>query len=260
MCTTCGCGSDEHDMKLLVPNKLTQKISPELLKPVGSHVHLEHSHGNSDKIIAIEKDILAKNNSEAERNSNYFNSLKVKAFNIISSPGSGKTTLLEKTILALGGNNIFVIEGDQQTTNDAERIKSAGAPAVQINTGTGCHLDAAMVYNAAKQLKLTKNAILFIENIGNLVCPSLFELGETYRIVLISVTEGDDKPLKYPTAFANADICVINKTDLLPYVDFSVEKVKTNALKINPNIRFFEVSAKTGDGMNQWLALLNEPS
>jgi hydrogenase nickel incorporation protein HypB len=164
---------------------------------------------------------------------------------------------LEKTIVALKGKqNIFVIEGDQQTMNDANRIDAAGAPVVQVNTGNGCHLDAEMVYKAVKKLDIKSEGILMIENVGNLVCPSLFDLGETKRVVIISTTEGDDKPIKYPTMFETSDICIINKTDLLPYVDFDVEKAKDYARRVNPNLSFFELSVKTGEGMEAWLKFL----
>ena len=170
---------------------------------------------------------------------------------------SGKTTLLEKTIIALEGKKpVAVIEGDQQTLNDAERIHRTGAPVVQVNTGNGCHLDADMVRQALDQLQLKEESFLFIENVGNLVCPSLFELGEKNRIVIISVTEGEDKPLKYPTMFEHAHTCIINKTDLLPYVDFDTELVKKYALSVNPHLHIMELSAQTGEGMEQWIEWL----
>ena len=172
---------------------------------------------------------------------------------MVSSPGSGKTTLLEKTIQNLRKElQFFVIEGDQQTMNDANRIHATGAPVIQINTGNGCHLDADMINKAIKKLDVADNSVLVIENVGNLVCPSLFDLGEAYRIVIISVTEGDDKPIKYPTMFHTSDICIINKIDLLPYVDFNIEKAKEYALKVNHQLQFFELSAKSEEGMDKW--------
>ncbi|MCK5838451.1 MAG: hydrogenase nickel incorporation protein HypB, partial [Bacteroidales bacterium] len=178
----------------------------------------DHSHG---KELQVEIDILQKNNLLAERNRGFFEAKNIFTLNLVSSPGSGKTSLLEKTIHELGKElSFFIIEGDQQTMNDANRIQKAGAPVVQINTGNGCHLDAEMINNAMKKLDVTDRAVLFIENVGNLVCPAMFDLGESTRIVIISVTEGDDKPIKYPTMFQSSDICIINKTDLLPYVDF----------------------------------------
>ena len=178
---------------------------------------------------------------------------------LVSSPGSGKTTLLEKTITDLGKEvNFSIIEGDQQTLNDAERIKATGAPVVQVNTGSGCHLDASMVNRAMNELELEENSVLVIENVGNLVCPSMFDLGEGHRVVVISVTEGDDKPIKYPDMFRTSDICIINKTDLLPYVDFDVEKAKEYAMRVNHHLKFFELSAKTGEGTDDWYAWLKQ--
>ena len=205
----------------------------------------------------MEEDILGKNKLLASRNRGYFEAKGVVTLNLMSSPGSGKTSILEKTIRALDGvRPVAVIEGDQQTMNDAERIQKTGAPVVQVNTGNGCHLDADMIRLALDQLELQQESILFIENVGNLVCPSLFELGEKNRIVIISVTEGEDKPLKYPTMFEHADTCIINKTDLLPHVDFDVELVKKYALSVNPHLRIMELSARTGEGMEAWIAWL----
>ncbi len=211
----------------------------------------------------MEQDILAHNNLLAERNRGYFEAKNITALNMVSSPGAGKTTLLEKTITALKDHiPFFVIEGDQQTMNDAERIDATGVPVVQINTGSGCHLDAVMINSAVKQLSPDPDSLLLIENVGNLVCPALFDLGEAKRVVVISVTEGDDKPIKYPTIFRNADLCIINKTDLLPYVQFDVEKTKEYARRIQPQIEFIETSATKGDGMEawfDWLELLCKP-
>ncbi len=198
-------------------------------------------------------DILSENNRLAERNRGYFEGKQVLTLNMVSSPGSGKTTILEKTIRQLiSAHKIFVIEGDQQTTRDAERIEKSGAPAIQINTGSGCHLDAKMIHNALKKMEVENDAILFIENVGNLVCPAMFDLGEQKRVVVISVTEGDDKPMKYPYMFQSSNLCIINKTDLLPYVDFSVESAIKYARELNPNLEFILMSAKTGDGMQGW--------
>jgi hydrogenase nickel incorporation protein HypB len=168
--------------------------------------------------------------------------------------------LLERTIEGLkGSRTLSVIEGDQQTMNDAERIHRTGVPVIQVNTGNGCHLDAEMIHLAVRKLDPPEESILFIENVGNLVCPSLFELGEKSRIVIISVTEGEDKPLKYPTMFQHAQVCIINKTDLLPYVDFNVEKAREYALTVNSKLKFFELSAKTGEGMEEWIQwILNQ--
>ncbi|MEX0845070.1 MAG: hydrogenase nickel incorporation protein HypB [Balneolaceae bacterium] len=220
-----------------------------------SHDH-DHSHPRE---IQLEQDILSRNNLLAERNRGFFEAMNVSAFNFLSSPGAGKTTLLEKTINALKNDiDFFVIEGDQQSMNDAERIETTGVPVIQINTGSGCHLEANMVNQAVKKLELRPNSMLFIENVGNLVCPALFDLGEAHRVVIFSVTEGDDKPVKYPTIFQKADICIINKTDLLPYVQFDVEKAKDFARRINPRLQFFETSATTGDGMDRWQEWLQD--
>jgi hydrogenase nickel incorporation protein HypB len=204
-------------------------------------------------VVDIEKDILYQNNLLAERNRGYFEAKNILALNLVSSPGSGKTSLLEKTLIDQKGQfDFFVIEGDQQTTNDADRIHATGTKVVQINTGKGCHLDAHMVLHAVQGMKLTDNAILFIENVGNLVCPAMFDLGEKERIVIMSVTEGEDKPLKYPDMFHSSTACIINKTDLLPYVPFNLEKAKENALKINHNLKIIEVSCTSGEGLADW--------
>ena len=216
------------------------------------HQHAEHNHSHRKELV-VEQDILSKNNLLAERNRGFFLAKNILALNLVSSPGSGKTSLLEKTIKELGKEiKFFVIEGDQQTMNDANRIHAAGAPVVQINTGNGCHLDSDMVNKAVRELNVESNSVLMIENVGNLVCPSLFDLGEAHRVVIISTTEGDDKPLKYPTMFQSSDICIINKTDLLPYVDFDVEKAKQYAMQVNHHLKFFELSVKTGEGMDIW--------
>lgn len=224
------------------------------------HGHHHHDHDHGSRQIEIEADALQQNNMAAQRNRGYFEGKGLLTLNLVSSPGSGKTSLLEKTIKSLKDKtSIFVIEGDQQTMNDANRINDAGAPVVQINTGNGCHLDADMVNKAVKRLEIKDAGILMIENVGNLVCPSLFDLGEAKRVVVISTTEGDDKPLKYPTMFESSDICVINKTDLLPYVDFDMEKVREYALRVNPDLKFFELSVKTEEGMQPWIDwLMNE--
>jgi hydrogenase nickel incorporation protein HypB len=222
------------------------------------HFHEDHPHQHDHPIeIRIEQDILGKNNLLAERNRGYFQAKKILALNLVSSPGSGKTTLLERTIKEIGKRiRTSVIEGDQQTMLDAERIQLAGAPVVQINTGNGCHLDADMVNKAVNKLMPAENSLLFIENVGNLVCPALFDLGENQRIVIISVTEGEDKPLKYPAMFRTSSLCIINKTDLLPFVDFRTETFKTYARQVSPHIRFMELSTKSGQGMQEWYSWL----
>ena len=223
-----------------------------------NHHHDDHSHSHG-KEIEVEQDILGKNNLLAERNRGYFEAKNILALNLVSSPGSGKTSLLERTIKDLGKEiKFYVIEGDQQTMNDANRIDQAGAPVVQVNTGNGCHLDSDMINKAVKELNIQDNSVLVIENVGNLVCPSLFDLGEAARVVIISTTEGEDKPIKYPTMFETSDICIINKTDLLPYVDFDMEKCKEYAMQVNHHLTFFELSVKTGEGMNNWYEWLNK--
>jgi hydrogenase nickel incorporation protein HypB len=203
--------------------------------------------------VEIEQDVLSKNNLLAERNRGYFEARSILALNLVSSPGSGKTSLLERTIREAGNElSFYIIEGDQQTMNDANRIAKTGAPVVQVNTGEGCHLDSDMVNKAVKKLEVADRAVLMIENVGNLVCPALFDLGESSRVVIISTTEGEDKPLKYPYMFRSSQLCIINKTDLLPYLEFDIQKVREYALQINPDLEFIELSVKSGDGMDKW--------
>jgi hydrogenase nickel incorporation protein HypB len=206
-------------------------------------------------MVKIEQDILSKNDAYARDNRRAFAAGRVFTLNIVSSPGSGKTSLLVKTIEALSSRlPVAVIEGDQQTSNDAERIRAAGAPAIQINTGKGCHLDAHMVGHALETLKPARGSALFIENVGNLVCPAAFDLGEARRVVVLSTTEGEDKPVKYPDMFATADLMLLNKADLLPHLDFDVGLCLANALRINPNLQTLVVSAKTGEGVAAFAA------
>lgn len=238
MCDTCGCGSDHDGFTM-------HKVSED---HTHSHEH-DHEHGEA-KVLSVETDILGKNNLLAERNRGYFEAKNIKVFNLVSSPGSGKTTLLEKLIAQLQNTHkVYVIEGDQQTTNDAKRIEEAGAEALQINTGNGCHLDAHMINHAVKSMDPKSNSILFIENVGNLVCPALFDLGEQRRIVIASTTEGEDKPLKYPNMFQTSAVCILNKIDLLPYLDFKKDDFLANLEKVHPGIDHLEVSAKTDEGI-----------
>jgi len=207
--------------------------------------------------VRIERDILDKNNDHAAQNRARFMQTGTFALNFVSSPGSGKTSLLVRAIGDLRERfPVAVIEGDQQTSNDAERIRAAGAPAVQINTGKGCHLDAHMVAHGLEKLKLERGGLLFIENVGNLVCPAAFDLGEAHKVVVLSVTEGQDKPLKYPEMFAASDLMLLNKADLLPHVDFDVTGCVANALKINPDLQTLLVSARTGEGLPAFYAWL----
>lgn len=204
-------------------------------------------------MVQIEQDILSKNNQYAAANRNYFQQHGILSLNLVSSPGSGKTTLLTRTIGDLQAEYaISVIEGDQQTANDAERIRATGAKALQINTGKGCHLDGHMVGHALETLKPDQGSLLFIENVGNLVCPAAFDLGEAHKVAILSVTEGEDKPIKYPDMFHAADLMLLNKIDLLPYLDFDVQRCIEYAQRINPKIKVLQLSATTGEGMQNW--------
>ncbi len=210
---------------------------------------------SQERIVRIERDILSKNDAYARDNRRFLAERGVFALNFVSSPGSGKTCLLVRVIEALKKRMpVTVIEGDQQTSNDAERIRATGAPAVQINTGKGCHLDAYMVGHALETLAPPPGSALFIENVGNLVCPAAFDLGEAHKVVVLSVTEGEDKPLKYPDMFAAADLLLLNKSDLLPHLDFDVGACLANALRVNPRLQTLIVSAKTGDGLAAFVA------
>ena len=209
------------------------------------------------RIIQVERDILSKNDGFAAENRAFFAASGIFALNMVSSPGSGKTSLLVRTITDLKESlKISVIEGDQQTANDAVRIRETGARAIQINTGKGCHLDAHMVGHAAQSLAPERNSVLFIENVGNLVCPAAFDLGEAHKVVVLSVTEGEDKPLKYPDMFAASDLMLLNKADLLPHLDFDVALCLANALRVNPKLQTLLVSARTGQGMGAFYAWL----
>ena len=234
-----------------------------------SHVH-DHGHDHlhahtvadadangmtSPRMIQVERDILAKNDAIAQRNRSWLAQHGIFAVNLVSSPGSGKTTLLVKTIEQLAGRlPVAVIEGDQQTTFDADRIRATGAPAIQINTGKGCHLDAAMVETALERLAPSEDSVLMIENVGNLVCPAGFDLGEAHKVVVLSVTEGEDKPLKYPDMFHAASLMLLNKVDLLPYLCFDTQRCIADARRVNPAIEVLQVSATTGQGLDEWLA------
>jgi hydrogenase nickel incorporation protein HypB len=220
----------------------------------------DHHHDGEKTVLSVEQDILSRNDLLAERNRGYFEAKKIWTLNLMSSPGSGKTSLLEETIRRLKGRlPIYVIEGDQQTSNDAERIEALSVPAFQVNTGTGCHLEAGMVNHAVKHLNPVEGALLFIENVGNLVCPAMFDLGEASKVVVVSATEGEDKPLKYPHIFHRADVCIINKTDLLPYLSgFDIAALRANVEKVNHHMRIFELSALKGDGMEEWCGWLLE--
>ena len=228
MCGTCGCGEGQ------------------------TTIDGKHHHG-PPREIAMERDIMAKNDSYAQGNRQRFADAGILALNLVSSPGAGKTALLVKTLEMLAATPCAVIEGDQQTSNDADRIRATGVPAVQINTGKGCHLDAHMIGHAVDDLNPQPGSLLFVENVGNLVCPAGFDLGEAHKVVVLSVTEGEDKPLKYPDMFAAADLALINKADLLPHLDTDLDLIIANARRINPALDIITVSAKTGAGMGDWL-------
>jgi hydrogenase nickel incorporation protein HypB len=272
MCTVCGCGQPDHDHDEAHEHEHQHEHEH-------NHVHPhEHAHGHDhahphthdygagsagvavpglseERIVSIERDILGKNNALAAANRAFLAERGVFALNLVSSPGSGKTSLLVRTITALAPRHaIAAIEGDQQTANDAERVRATGVRAVQVNTGKGCHLDAHMVGHALGDLDLATGSILFIENVGNLVCPAAFDLGEACKVVVLSVTEGEDKPLKYPDMFAAAQLMLINKTDLLPHVDFDLGACMAHALRVNPTLQILALSARTGEGMAAWLA------
>jgi hydrogenase nickel incorporation protein HypB len=263
MCDTCGCNQPSDAVKIILigeEDMMHDHHDHDHHHPHDhGHEHHHHHDHTGKTVIELEQDVLSLNNRLAERNRGYFEAKNILALNLVSSPGSGKTAVLERTLADLKDElSFFVIEGDQQTTRDADRIAATGAPVVQINTGKGCHLDSGMVNRAVKKLSPSEGAIVMIENVGNLVCPSLFDLGESRRVVIISVTEGDDKPLKYPDMFHTSDLCIINKTDLLPYVPFDVEKAKHYALHANPKLRFIQLSALTGEGMEEWYQWLKE--
>lgn len=212
---------------------------------------------SQSRLIQVEQDILSKNNAYAARNRAMLAERGVLALNLLSSPGSGKTTLLVATIARLSGKySMTVIEGDQQTSADADRIRATGIRAVQINTGKGCHLDGHMVGHALEKLDPERESIVFIENVGNLVCPAAFDLGEAHKVAILSVTEGEDKPLKYPDMFAAANLVLLNKIDLLPHLDFRIDQAIANARRVNPRAVVLQVSAKTSEGMDAWLAWL----
>lgn len=266
MCTVCGCGD----------GKIEGHAHPDHHHDHHDHGHHHHHHngphgdlhfGANDagvtvpgmseaRLIEVETDILAKNDAYASANRARLADLGVLALNLVSSPGSGKTTLLCKTIEALGDQPLAVIEGDQQTSRDADRIRETGAKAVQVNTGKGCHLDGHMVGHAMVHLDLAAGAMLFIENVGNLVCPAAFDLGEDAKVAILSVTEGEDKPLKYPDMFTASRLALLNKVDLAPHCDVDLDLYEDNLRRVNPKIEIIRISARTGEGMEAWTAWL----
>ncbi len=282
MCTTCGCAAGEVKIDGADPHHGHEHVHADGTRHSHDHGHdgdhghdhahphdhghryaPAHSHGaahshapgvSQKRMVQIEQDILAKNNAYAQQNRQRLAERGIFTLNLVSSPGSGKTTLLCKTIEMLKGRaSVAVIEGDQQTDQDAERIRGTGAPAIQINTGKGCHLDAHMVGHAMQKLDLPEDSLLMVENVGNLVCPAAFDLGEAHKVVILSVTEGEDKPIKYPDMFRAATLMLLNKCDLLPYLSFKVDAAIEFARRVNPDIEVIQLSATTGQGMEQWL-------
>jgi len=283
MCVTCGCSVGE----VKIEGEQAHEHAHDHVHPDGSshshdhphdHTHAHdhadgqahpHSHDETPahahapgvtpkRMVQIEQDILAKNNAYAQANRQSLAERGIFALNLVSSPGSGKTTLLCKTIALLGQQAVAVIEGDQQTSQDADRIRATGAQAIQINTGKGCHLDAHMVGHAMEQLKLEDESLMMIENVGNLVCPAAFDLGEAHKVVILSVTEGEDKPIKYPDMFRAASLMLLNKIDLLPHLNYDVDAAIGFARRVNPGIHVIQLSATSGEGMDEWLAFLRD--
>jgi hydrogenase nickel incorporation protein HypB len=283
MCVTCGCssgadvrvegdaGEHEHEHVLTDGSRVRHRHTADAGAHAHGHAH-DHDHAQADahrhshaayrndapaELVALEAALLDKNQRIAERNRGWFAGRGVVALNLMSSPGSGKTTLLVRTLRDLAGEfPMCVVEGDQETSADADRIRETGAPAIQINTGAGCHLEADMLERALQRLAPATGSLLFVENVGNLVCPSLFDLGERARVVVLSVTEGDDKPLKYPHMFRRADLMITTKMDLAPHVAFDVDRAERHARAVNPQIRCLRVSSTRGDGLDQWYGWL----
>lgn len=283
MCVTCGCS--DHAEPTITNSQTGEVVTihSESLEhthtlPNGTLITHSHTHvDNGDSVsilgngeasqvhatihsttISLAENSLAKNNRIAAQNREWFKEHNILALNLVSSPGAGKTTLLTRTIHDLKHQlSIHVIEGDQETANDAQKIKETGCNVIQINTGTGCHLEAAMVEQGLQQLNPPLNSIVAIENVGNLVCPALFDLGENAKVAILSVTEGDDKPIKYPHMFRASDVMILTKIDLLPYVQFNVEHCIDYAKQVNPKIQIFQVSATTGVGLGNWYGWLH---
>jgi hydrogenase nickel incorporation protein HypB len=253
MCTVCGCGEPEDPGEVAQGQDHAHHHHDDIHHYGQGPAHAHAPGLSQSRMVQIEQDILARNNAYANANRRWFTEHGILALNLVSSPGSGKTTLLTRTIDDLKGQLFLaVIEGDQQTANDAERIRATGVKAVQINTGKGCHLDGHMVGHALETLKPVDGGVLFIENVGNLVCPAAFDLGEAHKVTVLSVTEGEDKPIKYPEMFRASDLMILNKVDLLPHIDFDVEKCVDYARRVNPGIRVLRLSATTGEGVESW--------
>lgn len=272
MCTVCGCNGDEARIEAGYAHGHAHEHGHDHHAPGEGHAHEGHAHDgdvldygtgparahapglSQARMVEIERGILSKNDGFAATNRARLKQGGVLALNMLAGPGAGKTTLLVETLRRLGQKfPAAVIEGDQQTSNDAERIRATGAPAIQVNTGKGCHLDAHMVGHAMAHLPLVAGGILFIENVGNLVCPAAFDLGEHRRVTLLSVTEGEDKPLKYPDIFQDADLVVLTKTDLLPHLDVDTAMLEANVARVAPTARILHVSTRSGAGMDEWI-------
>lgn len=278
MCTVCGCGEGESRIEGGSHDHSHDHSHPHTHSHEHDHQHdhdQEHSHSHTEgeqthhyghgpahahapgmsqkRMVQIEQNILGKNNEYANINRGLFANKGMLVLNLVSSPGSGKTTLLTRTLLELAQEMpLAVIEGDQETSNDAERIRETGVPAIQVNTGKGCHLDAHQVGHAVEHLAPKDASVLMIENVGNLVCPAAFDLGEAHKVAILSVTEGEDKPIKYPDMFSASDLLLLNKIDLLPYLEFDIDKCIEYARRVNPGIQVLQVSATTGEGMDAW--------
>lgn len=271
MCTVCGCSEGEvqieggqHSHSHDHPHTHDHHEHASPIEQDGDNLHFgkgpAHAHVagmSQSRMVQIEQDILGKNDRYAAINRSRFEALSLFVLNLVSSPGSGKTTLLTETINRIKSERqVAVIEGDQQTANDADRIRATGVPAIQVNTGKGCHLDAHMVGHALDNFTELRGGMLFIENVGNLVCPAAFDLGEAHKVAILSVTEGEDKPLKYPDMFHAADLMILNKVDLLPYLQFDVDKCIDFARQVNPDIQVIKLSATSGEGMPEWIEWL----
>ncbi len=263
MCNVCGCGEGETRIEGEHAHDHSHDHDHDH-DHAHTHEHDHHHYGqgparahapgmSQSRMVQIEQDILGKNNEYAQANRSRFMQQGILTLNLVSSPGSGKTSLLTRTLDDLKDEfPLAVIEGDQETSNDAERILATGVPAIQINTGKGCHLDAHQVGHAVAHLSPAQRSVLFIENVGNLVCPAAFDLGEAHKIAILSITEGEDKPIKYPDMFHAADLLLLNKIDLLPYLDFNVDQCIEYARRVNPGIQVLQISATTGEGLDNW--------
>jgi len=250
MCKECGCGLGGDEVKIGGHSHDHEH---------DHHHHDHHGHGHEKQTVTLNRSLMEKNDRLAERNRGFFRAKKLLVLNVVSSPGSGKTTFIRETASRLAGKlRVGVIVGDLATDNDAARLREAGIPVVQISTGTVCHLDAEMVSAAAAQLDLDGLDVLVIENVGNLVCPADYDLGEDLRVVLLSVTEGEDKPLKYPPMFHSAGVAIVTKSDMAAAAGFDREQALANLKRISHHARIFELSSKTGDGMDPWLEFLGQ--